>query len=211
MAMDGHGGRMGRAFLTEEERANRPKVTPELLKRVFSYLLPYWKQMLLVFTAILISSVFSLAPTVLTGKIIDDGLIGRNFRMLVTLILLSLGVTLGANLIGVLESYLNTWIAQHITFDMRNKMYRHLLKMSQRFFTSSNQGDIITRMTSDISGVQQIITGTFSSILSNSITLIVALAAMYQKDWRLATLGVAVIPLFVIPTRSAGKTRWTLT
>ena len=211
MAMDGHGGRMGRAFLTEEEKANRPKVTPELLKRVFSYLLPYWKQMLLVFTAILISSVFSLAPTVLTGKIIDDGLIGRNFRMLVTLILLSLGVTLGANLIGVLESYLNTWIAQHITFDMRNKMYRHLLKMSQRFFTSSNQGDIITRMTSDISGVQQIITGTFSSILSNSITLIVALAAMYQKDWRLATLGVAVIPLFVIPTRSAGKTRWTLT
>ncbi len=211
MAMDGHGGRMGRAFLTEEEKANRPKVTPELLKRVFSYLLPYWKQMLLVFTAILISSVFSLAPTVLTGKIIDDGLIGRNFRILVTLILLSLGVTLGANLIGVLESYLNTWIAQHITFDMRNKMYRHLLKMSQRFFTSSNQGDIITRMTSDISGVQQIITGTFSSILSNSITLIVALAAMYQKDWRLATLGVAVIPLFVIPTRSAGKTRWTLT
>ena len=134
MAMDGHGGRMGRAFLTEEEKANRPKVTPELLKRVFSYLLPYWKQMLLVFTAILISSVFSLAPTVLTGKIIDDGLIGRNFRMLVTLILLSLGVTLGANLIGVLESYLNTWIAQHITFDMRNKMYRHLLKIDNLKF-----------------------------------------------------------------------------
>ena len=120
-------------------------------------------------------------------------------------------MTLGANLIGVLESYMNTWIAQHITFDMRNKMYRHLQQMSQKFFTSNNQGDIVTRMTSDIGGVQQIITGTLTQIFSNVITLVVALVAMYQKNWMLATLGVLVIPLFVIPTRSAGKTRWSLT
>ncbi|MBQ6568606.1 MAG: ABC transporter ATP-binding protein, partial [Treponema sp.] len=73
------------------------------------------------------------------------------------------------------------------------------------------QGDIITRMTSDISGIQQVVSGTLASILSNSITLIVALAAMYQKNWMLATLGVAIVPLFIIPTRSAGKTRWSLT
>ena len=106
---------------------------------------------------------------------------------------------------------MNTWIAQHITFDMRNKMYRHLQQMSQKFFTSNNQGDIVTRMTSDIGGVQQIITGTLTQIFSNVITLVVALVAMYQKNWMLATLGVLVIPLFVIPTRSAGKTRWSLT
>ena len=147
----------------------------------------------------------------LTGRIIDEGLIGRNLKQLIILICFSLGVTLGANLIGVLESYMNTWIAQHITFDMRNKMYRHLQQMSQKFFTSNNQGDIVTRMTSDIGGVQQIITGTLTQIFSNVITLVVALVAMYQKNWMLATLGVLVIPLFVIPTRSAGKTRWSLT
>ena len=207
----GIGGRMGRAFLTEEEKANRPKVTGKLLRRVLSYLKPYWKQMLLVLVAIVASSSFSLAPSVLTGRIIDEGLIGRDFRALVTFIVLSLSVTLGANLIGVLESYLNTWIAQHITYDMRNTMYAHLQKMPQSFFTSNKQGDIITRMTSDISGVQRIITDTLASILSNSITLIVALIAMYQKNWMLASLGVLVIPLFIIPTRSAGKTRWSLT
>ena len=207
--MPGMGMRNG--FLSEEEKANRPKVTGALLKRIFSWLKPYWKQLLVVFIAISVSSVCSLLPSILTGKIIDEGLIGKDLRALIILILLSLGVTLGANLIGVLESYMNSWISQHITFDMRNKMYLHLQKMSQKFFTTNNQGDIITRMTSDISGVQQIITGTLTSIFSNSITLIVALVAMYQKNWMLATLGVLVVPLFTIPTRSAGKTRWSLT
>ena len=207
--MPGMGMRNG--FLTDEEKANRPKVTGALLKRIFSWLRPYWKQLLVVFIAISVSSTCSLLPSVLTGRIIDEGLIGKNLRALIILILLSFGVTLGANLIGVLESFMNTWIAQHITFDMRNKMYQHLQKMSQKFFTTNNQGDIITRMTSDISGVQQIITGTLSSIFSNSITLIVALVAMYQKNWMLATLGVLIIPLFVIPTRTAGKARWSLT
>lgn len=204
------GGRGGR-FLTEEEKKNRPKVTKELLARIFSYMKPYRKQFLLVLCSILVSSIFSLLPSVLTGKIIDEGLIGESMAKLVTFILLSLAVTVAANLIGVLESYLNTWIAQHITFDMRNKMYRHLQSMSQRFFTTNHQGDIITRMTSDISGVQQIITGTLTSIISNSITLLIALVVMFQKNWILALIGLIVVPLFTIPTRSAGKTRWSIT
>ena len=205
------GGRLGPGYLTEEEKKNKPKVTKELLIRIYSYLKPYRKQMALVLTAILISAILTLMPSVLTGKIIDEGLIAKNMKALVIYILLSFGVTLLANLIGILESYLNTWIAQHITFDMRNTMYRHLQTMSQRFFTTNNQGDIITRMTSDISGVQQIITNTLTSILSNSITLIVALVLMFRENWILALVGIAVIPLFTIPTRSAGKRRWTIT
>ena len=209
------GGRMGGGpgghFMTEEEKAAQPKITGALIKRVFSYIKPYWKQFALVLVCIALSSIMNLLPSIFTGKIIDDGLIGRNMKLLIIYIVLSLGVTFGANMIGVAESYINTWIAQHITFDMRNQMFRHLQKMSQRFFTSSNQGDIITRMTSDIDGVESVITNTFKSILSNSITLVFALIAMFQKNWILALLGIAVIPLFVIPTRKAGKTRWTLT
>ncbi|MBO4863332.1 MAG: ABC transporter ATP-binding protein [Eubacterium sp.] len=208
------GGRMGGPggrYMTEEEKANQPKITKELILRVFSYLKPYWKQLILVLICISLSSVMNLLPSIFTGKIIDEGLIGKNLKLLIFYIVLSLGVTLGANLIGVAESYINTWIAQHITFDMRNQMFKHLQKMSQRFFTTNNQGDIITRMTSDIDGVESVITNTFKSILSNSITLIFALVAMFQKNWILALVGIVVIPLFVIPTRKAGKTRWTLT
>ncbi|MBP5180444.1 MAG: ABC transporter ATP-binding protein [Clostridiales bacterium] len=205
------GGPFGRGFMTDEEKANQPKVTPALLKRVFSYLTPYWKQLFLALLCITVSSILNMMPSILTGKIIDEGLLKQDLRALLFYILLSLATTLGASLIGVADSYINTWIAQHITYDMRNQMYRHLQTMSQRFFTTNNQGDIITRMTSDIDGVERVITSTFSSILSNSLTLIVALVAMYQRNWILATIGIIIVPLFTIPTRKAGKTRWSLT
>ena len=208
--MPPRGGPMSRGFLTEEEKQNRPKVTKELLARIFSYLKPYWKQLLLVLVCITVSSVCSLFPSIITGKILDEGLIGRNLRALILYIVLSLGLTLGANLIGVAESYLNTWMAQHISYDMRNQMFRHLQKMSQRFFTSTNQGDVITRMTSDISGVESVVTSTFTSILSNVLTLVVAVAAMFQKNWILALIGIVIVPLFTLPTRLAGKARWKL-
>ena len=207
----GLGGPMRSAFLTEEEKASQPKVTPALLKRVFSYLLPYKKQLFLVLLCIAVSSFMSLMPSILTGKIIDEGLIRRDLRALIFYIVLSLAVTFLANLIGVAESYINTWMAQHITYDMRNQMYAHLQKMSQRFFTSNNQGDIVTRMTSDIDGVQMVITNTFTSILSNVITLIIAAIAMFQKNWILVLVGIVIVPLFTLPTRSAGRARWSLT
>ena len=204
----GRGGPMGGRYLTEEEKQQQPKVTKELLTRVFSYLKPYWKHMLLVVVCIAAASFCSLLPTILTGKIIDEGLMKGSIRALATYIGLSLAVTFGSNLIGVAESYINTWIAQHITYDMRNQMFSHLQKMSQRFFTTNNQGDVITRMTSDIDGVQQVITNTFTSILSNTITLIIAMIAMFQKNWILALIGIVIVPLFTLPTRRAGKTRW---
>ena len=214
----GGGGPRGRAnYLTDEEKKNAPKITKELLARVFSYLKPYWKQLVLVLVCIAVSSVCSLFPSILTGNIVDvltgkdmGGWFGAGISALIKLIVISFGLTLASNLIKVGESYLNSWIAQHISYDMRNQMYRHLQKMSQRFFTSANQGDIITRMTSDISGVESVITNTFSSILSNSITLVVAVIAMFQKNWILALVGIAIVPLFTLPTRMAGKRRWEL-
>ena len=200
-----------RRYLTDEEKKNRPKVTLPLIKRVFSWLAPYKKQMALVLLCILVSSVFSLLPSVLTGRIIDEGLIGRSMPRLVKYIVLSFAVTIAANLIGVAESYLNSWIAEHITFDMRGQMYRHLQRMSQSFFTTNNQGDIITRMTSDIDGVEMVVSSTFTNILTNVITLVIAAIAMFQKNALLALLGIVIVPLFALPTRAAGKTRWALT
>ncbi|WP_024864529.1 ABC transporter ATP-binding protein [Butyrivibrio sp. FCS014] len=207
----GHGGPFGRAYMTEEEKANQPKITFALVKRVMSYLKPYVLQLLLVMVCILISSILKLLPSIITGKIVDEGLIGRNLRALVYYILASLLASFMGNLIGVAESYLNNWIAQHITYDMRNQMFRHLQRMSQRFFTNNNQGDIITRMTSDIAGVETVIASTFTSIISNIMTLTVALVAMFQRNYLLAIIGIIIVPLFTIPTRRAGKTRWTLT
>lgn len=206
-----HNGKQNRGYLSREEKANRPKVTWPFFSRVMSYLKPYWKQLVLMLTAIGLSAWLNLLPAILTGRIIDEGLIGQDFNRLLWLIGQSFVVILTANLIGVAESYLSNWIAQHMTLDMRNAMFKHLLKMPHHFYTSNNQGDIITRMTSDISGVQQVMTSTVTSILSNSLTLVLALIAMLQKSVPLALAGLVIIPLFIIPTKKMGKLRWHLT
>jgi ATP-binding cassette subfamily B protein len=204
------GGRGGRGFLTEEEKKNKPEITGKLLKRIFAYLLPYWKQLTVVVATIIISSVLAVYPTLLTGLIIDDGLIGRDFKKLVTLIGISFAVLLASNLVNVLQHYINVWVAHHIIYDMRNNMFAHLQKMSNRFFTTNKQGDIITRMTSDIDGVRRVVATSLTNIIQNVTTLLVALVAMYQKNWFLATLAFVIVPLLTIPTKRAGKTRWTL-
>jgi len=203
------GGHMG--FLTEEEKQNKPALTAALIKRVMGYLLPYWRQLFAVLLAIVVSAVFGMMPSILTGRIIDDGLIGRDLRMLALLILASFGVVVVSNLIDVFVSYLNAWMSQRIVYDMRNRMFDHLQRLSHGFFTSSRQGELITRMTSDIGGVQNVISGTLTSILSNIAVLAAALIAMYQKSWILATIGIVIVPLFTIPTKRVGKTRWQLT
>ena len=206
----GNGIRGGRGFLTEEEKQNKPQITGKLLQRIFSCLLPYWPKLLVVFMAIVGSSILGLLPAILTGRIIDEGLIGKDLNMLILLIAASVGVLIASNLIGVLESYLNVSMAQYITFDMRNRMYAHLQKMSHLFFTTSKQGDIITRMTSDISGVESVISGTLTNVLRNLAILITSVIVMYDKNWQLATIGIIIVPLFVIPTKRVGRTRWML-
>ena len=210
--MGGNGFKGGRGgFLTEEEKQNSPKITAPLLKRMFSYLVPYWKQLIVSVLAIIVSSVFGVFPTILTGRIIDEGLLQQDMPVLIRLIGLSFGVLILSNLISVVESYVNVWMAENITYDMRNKMYSHLQRMAHRFFTTSKQGDIITRMTSDIGGVQSVLTGTWTNILQNFATLTVALVTMYTKSPLLATIGIIVVPLFILPTKRVGKRRWEIT
>lgn len=210
--MGGNGFKGGRGgFLTEEEKQNSPKITAPLLKRMFSYLIPYWKQLIISVLAIITSSVFGVFPTILTGRIIDEGLLQQDLPVLIRLIGLSFAVLIIANLISIVESYVNVWMAENITYDMRNKMYSHLQRMSHRFFTTSKQGDIITRMTTDIGGVQSVLTGTWTNILQNIATLTVALVTMYTKSPLLATIGIVVVPLFILPTKRVGKRRWEIT
>jgi len=199
-----------RGFLTEEEKQNMPKVTKELLLRILSYLKPYWLQFVFVFAAILLSATVGLLPAIITGRIVDQALVGEDLALLIRLLIMAFCALAVSQLIGVLESYINSWISQRIIFDMKNQMYRHLQYMPHSFFTTEKQGDIITRMNTDISGVSTVISGTLASIVSNTATVVTTLVALLSMSWQLALVGIAVIPLLILPTRSAGKTRWML-
>lgn len=194
-------------YLSEEEKASAPKVTKALLVRILSYLKPYWPQFLLVFVAILISAVVGLMPSIITGRIVDEALVGEDLSYLIQLLLIALAAMLASQLIGVLENYVNAWISQKIIYDMRNEMFQHLQGMPHSFFTTEKQGDIITRMNTDISGVSSVISGTLSRIVSNVATIVTTLVALFALSWQLALVGLAVVPMLILPTRSAGKVR----
>ena len=209
--MPGPGRGLGpRGFLTEEEKKNMPKVTGALLGRILGYLKPYSLQFLLVFVTILLSAVVGLLPSIITGRIVDEALVGKNMRLLVQLLVMAFVTLTASQVISVLESYINAWISQRIIFDMKNQMYDHLQHMPHAFFTSEKQGDIITRMNTDISGVSSVISGTLSSIVSNIATVVTTLVALFTMSWKLAIVGIVVIPLLILPTKSVGKRRYQL-
>lgn len=171
-----------RGFLTEEEKQNRPKVTKALLVRILSYLKPYRVQFVFVFLAILISAVIGLFPSIITGRIVDQALVGKNMQLLIQLLLLALVTLTVSQAILVLQSYINSYISQRIIFDMQNQMYAHLQQMPHSFYTSEKQGDILTRMESDISGVGTVITGTLTTSVSNIAVMVATLVALFSMN-----------------------------
>ena len=206
-----HGPRGPRGFLTEEEKQNKPKVTKALLLRILRYLKPYKWHFLLVFFALAVSAVLGLFPSVITGRIVDTLMAdNRTVALLIRLVGLAFVVLASSQIISVLEQYINSWISQQIIRDMRNEMYDHLQHMSHSFFTNEKQGDIITRMNSDISGVSSVVSGTLTSLVSNTLTVGVSMFYLFYTDWRLAIVGLLVLPMMIFPARSVGKRRWQL-
>ena len=200
-----------RGYLTDEEKQNRPKVTKALLLRILSYLKPYKWQFIAVFAAIFISAVLGLFPSIITGKIVDAIVDeSRELRILLELVVLAFVVLAAAQIISVLEQYINSWISQKIIYDMRNQMYDHLQHMPHAFFTGEKQGDIITRMNSDINGVSSVISVMLTSLVSNVLTVATSVFYLFYTDWRLAIVGLIVLPLLILPTKAVGKKRWAL-
>lgn len=211
MPPGGHHGQLGPAgHLTEEEKANKPKVTKALLFRILGYLKPYRFQFILVFLIILLSAAVGLMPSVITGKIVDQALVNQDMKKLIQLCLTAFATLFISQIISVLESYINSWISHRIIFDMKNEMYRHLQFMPHAFFTTEKQGDIITRMNTDISGVSSVISGTLTSIVKNVATVVTTLVALFTMSWQLAIVGIFVIPLLIIPSRLVGNQRFKL-
>lgn len=128
---------------------------------------------------LLATSVLGLLPPLLVQQIVDHALPGKNLRLLVFLVVGSLAATVASGLLGVFQSYLNSFISQSIVYDMKNQMYRHLQGMPLQFFSNVKQGEVITRMTSDISGIQGVFSGTIVNFASNLLMLVTTAGTLF--------------------------------
>ncbi|WP_239004601.1 ABC transporter ATP-binding protein [Paenibacillus tepidiphilus] len=210
MGGGGFGMGPGHAKFKFDDDSRSTQLSKALLLRIFNYFTPYWKPALLVVGVLCLSAVLGLLPPILIQQIIDRALPERSMRLLAILVLASLATTVISGLLGVWQNYLNSFISQHIVHDMKNQMYRHLQRMPLQFFSSVRQGEVITRMTSDISGIQGVFNSTIVNFASNLFVLLTTGAALFLMNWKLALLGVIVVPLFILPTRKMGNMRWKL-
>jgi ATP-binding cassette subfamily B protein len=193
------------SFLSYDESKGSAQVDRKLIKRVWSYGRPYLGQIGVVLLAITFSSLIELIPPLLYRDLFDVVLPNQDTTRLNWLGLGMLAIPIASNLIGVLERYFSARIGEGIIFDLRQRMYEHLQRMSLRFFTHTKSGEIVSRFNNDVVGAQRAITSTVPSIVTNSVTLFTTLAVMISIEWRLTLLSIAVLPLFLLPAKRVGR------
>jgi ATP-binding cassette, subfamily B, bacterial len=177
-----------------------------LLRRVFSYFIPYWPLALVVLACIGVAAALGLVPALVTRDLINY-LTGRHgqFSMVALLIGALVGSALLAGLIGVVQSYFSNRIAQSIMFDLRNQLFDRVLQQSIAFFTATRTGDVMSRLSNDVNGVQSVVSDTIFSLVNNVVILISTVVLMFALDWKLTVAALIVLPAFLLPTRRVGQ------
>lgn len=193
-----------RAFL-RDDYDKRPALSWSLIKRVWEFAHPYrWRVVGLLITILLISAI-SLVSPLLFRRMIDVAIPEGNSQMITLLALGMMAVPLINGVFGIVQRWLNSQIGEGVIFDLRCALYSHMQQMSLRFFTETRTGEIMSRLNNDVIGAQRAISDTAVNIISNLAKVGATLTIMFAIDWRLTLLGVAVLPLFLLPTRRIGR------
>ena len=182
-------------------------VTREMLLRIAAYFRPYRKKSGFVVLTVAAQAGLGLIPPLLLAGIVDSAIYKGNGSLLNILVVLAILVQLVSGLISVALTYLNTTIGQGIVFDLRTLLYRSLRSQGMRFFTHARAGELVSRLSSDVSGVEDVVTTTPSQALSNVLVVVSTLVVMFTLNWKLSFVSLAILPLFIVPTRRVGAIR----
>ena len=152
-----------------------------------------------------------IANPLLIRSIFDNGLFPAegtsDLGLVVTLSLIMLAITLISTALGVVQTIVTNRLGQDVLRDLRDRLYSHLQHLSLSFYSSARTGDLQSRITNDVGGVQGAVTTTLSNILSNGVTFISAIVAMLLLSVPLTLLSLAMVPFFVVATSIVGKRR----
>ena len=167
-------------------------------RRILVYILPYWRKLALVLALSLVSTLVGLAQPYITKLLIDEALLRRNARALVTVAALMVVVTIVGFALNAFSGYRYVATSAAVLFDMRLAVYRHLQKLSPRFYARTKLGEIVSRLNNDISEVQRVAADTLLAAVSNIIFLAGSIAIMLWLNWKLFLLSIVLIPVSVL-------------
>jgi ATP-binding cassette subfamily B protein len=215
-------GRHGRFFAAPLSEEDRRPITRTTIRRVVSIFRPYRRQVSVVGAAIIISSGLGVVNPLMIKKIFDDALFGPssgpgantcsgqpcpNLEALWIFVGIMVLIPIVTSAIGVGQTYLSNLVGLQVMQDLRNSLYKHLQYMPLRFFTTTRTGEIQSRLANDVGGVQNVVTSTASSLLSNIVIIVSSLIAMLLISVQLTVLSLCITPIFIWLTVKVGRAR----
>ena len=153
---------------------------------------------------IAISALLGMTTPFLLREVLDTAIPERDTTLLSLLVGGMIAVAIATGVLGVAQTFLSNIVGQRVMHDLRADVYRHLQRLSLAFFTRTRTGEVQSRIASDIGGIQNVVTSTATSIVSNVTTVLATVVAMFLLDWRLAVFSLVLLPFFVWLTRRVG-------
>ncbi len=193
---------------TAEERRQAGEVSLRRIARLFA---PHRWSVIGVVAIIVASSIVGLASPFLLRAIIDTALPQQNLRLLVILAGAMVAVAGVTSVLGVVQTWVSTKVGQHVMHGLRTGVFAHLQRQSIGFFTRTRTGEVQSRITNDIGGMQSVVTSTATSIASNLTTTVATAVAMVALSWRLALISLVVLPPAIWLSRRVARMRREIT
>ena len=192
-----------------------PSASSPMLGRTVRLFRPYRFQVIAVAVLILLTASIGVINPLLIRTVFDDGLFpasgGPDMHLLWTLAAIMSSIAIANGLMGVLQTYMTNHVGQSVMRDLRDAVYAHLQGMSLGFFTSTRTGEIQSRISNDVGGIQSVVTSTLTDTLSNTVIFLSTLVAMLILSWQLTIVAVATVPFFFALTSFVGKKRRAVT
>ena len=188
---------------------NEPAVSFKLINwgRLLGYLKPYWGKMGLALLALLVSSGFGLAFPLVIVRLLDSVTQAKSFAPLNQMAVLLIGIFLLQAIFSSVQSYLLSYIGEHIVYDLRTSLYSQLQKLSLSFYSSRRVGDIVSRLSSDVTQMRTMLTNNVTGFLSQIITLIGAIVIVLTMNARLTLFILALVPVLIAVAGIFGSRR----
>ena len=202
----------GRLRVPEKPTAAEKQQAREVsLRRIARLFTPYRWSVLGVVAIIVASSIVGLASPFLLRGIIDVALPDQDLHLLVLLTAGMVAVAAVTSVLGVFQTWINTQMGQRVMHGLRTDVFAHLQRQSIAFFTRTRTGEVQSRITNDIGGMQNVVTSTATSIASNLTTTVATAVAMAVLSWRLALISLVVMPPAIWLSRRVARMRREIT
>ena len=186
-----------------------------MIFRIIRLFRPYRLRVTMVGMLILVTAGIGVINPLLIKVVFDSALFpssgGPDLNLLWIIVGLMSGIAVTAGTLGILQSYLTNKLGQGVMRDLRDTLYGHLQGMSLRFFTGTRTGEIQSRVSNDVMGVQTVVTSTVSDTIANSVILTSTLVAMVILSWQLTLVAIAMAPIFFVLTKFVGARRRAVT